>query len=680
MEDVVNQIQQTQILSNSWRSKENLIAFSNALFRQAFYQLGAEKVCLTVPAERKEGALGGRIETWHLEGSKKEESFVALANGVQTLLATNPTIKPGEIGILCRTNNNCGEIAASLETLGIRASAGQGLLVETRECRFALAALRYMNNENDRLALVEIMDLAGTQWLADLMSHPDQTKETWNQDPLVLQLNQGRENMKYWTPLEALEEAISRVQLLRRIKAWPKPGLAVSNLDALRAACHAYMDLSTARRSAVTVDGFLKYVKDGEIEQAKGTDNQAVNVLTYHGAKGLEWPWVILTDLDSAPKYSVFEVQVEGAADFQIEDPLANRWIRYWPWPFGSQKQFAPLNEKMDDLPVSLTANQMALQEAQRLLYVGITRAKDGLVLAVRRGENSRGDISIKTQWMDLLTDKEGNPIIEWPLEEGPQTLQVGDTSISVTNQIFAGDSLMPPKDKKDALQYLPDLPEGSKDFPPARVSPSGLSGQPCDLDGASWEIIEQFPTRLSVVGNPEMNLLGNAVHGYLGADRPALSPETKQQLAKANIKNWEMEGVLDEAELVAVGNQLWNYLGRTYPDALVRKEWPMTLRTKEGQHMQGWMDLLLELPNGYILVDHKNHKEESEKEDGQTFGGKEEAAHQSLEEIMKQYLPQMDAYQKAIETATGKPVLDILLHLPISGIMLKMKKRMIPA
>ncbi|MBV5343495.1 hypothetical protein JZU68_07760, partial [bacterium] len=81
-----------------------------------------------------------------------------------------------------------------------------------------------MNNQNDKLALAEMMQGFGAQspgydWLSELMKDPKQTKDTWETNPLIENLNQGRCNMKYWTPLEALEEAISRTLLLRKVKA-----------------------------------------------------------------------------------------------------------------------------------------------------------------------------------------------------------------------------------------------------------------------------------------------------------------------------------------------------------------------------------------------------------------------------------------------------------------------------
>ena len=106
----------------------------------------------------KSGSMGGletdTIEAWHLLAKNNTEEALAIANGIRDLIERVPGVKPGDIAILCRKNDTCKEIATCLEALGVRASVGQGLLMDTRECMLATAALRYMNNQADTISVL----------------------------------------------------------------------------------------------------------------------------------------------------------------------------------------------------------------------------------------------------------------------------------------------------------------------------------------------------------------------------------------------------------------------------------------------------------------------------------------------------------------------------------------------
>src|SRR5690606_29050930 len=102
---------------------------------------------------------------------------------------------------------------------------------------------------------------------------------------------------------------------------------------------------------------------------------------------------------------------------FDPADPLGQRWIRYWPWPLGQQKE-APLRDRAlaSDSTRAVAAavgRQVAQRDGRervRLLYVGFTRARDHLVLAVPL--DAKGNS--RTAWLDELVDEQGT-ILELP-------------------------------------------------------------------------------------------------------------------------------------------------------------------------------------------------------------------------------------------------------------------------
>jgi len=665
MEEVVAQVGSSDVLKYSWRSKERLISFTNAVFCEVFHKMGKDKVCLKVPDERALKAQGGLLETWLLTVKNNPDETSAIASGAKDLLTRMPALKPGDLAILCRTNSKCTDIAAALEKLGIRASVGQGLLIETQECRLAIAALRYMNNQFDSLALAELMKFSAAgdareAWLSELMRDPETTKARWNDQTSIAPLNEGRSLLKYWTPVEALEEAISRSGLLRLIKAWPNPGLAISNLDALRGACQKYIEQCESRRSAATVDGFIIYLQAAETEQASGIGEQAVTVLTYHKSKGLEWPWVVLTDLDSAPRSSVYGVSIEAAAQFDLANPLANRAIRYWPWPFGAQRNYSQLDDRINELPLLQSVQDKAVYEEQRLLYVGMTRAKDGLVLAVRKSETNKS-VSLKTGWLDALQDAGGNGVVNLSYEVGSQVCQIGQARIPFDVYEYLPDNSGAVYAATAGREYLPALPVEKYEYPIACLTPSGLAaagGGSTDEGGSpavTWQIVERFGARIAIKGKPEMDLLGSAVHAYLAVDVASIDEGEKVRLAGEILHRWGVDVSVDADDVVAAGQRLADLIDARYPGCRAFHEWPMTYRNEKGQLLQGWIDLLLETVDGYVIIDHKDYPG------------------QEAEERAAKYIPQMQAYRAAVERATGRPVIDVLLHLPISGMVMRL-------
>lgn len=648
MGEIVRLIKASKILEHSWRSRENLLSFTNAVFTQVFHEMGADKVTLKVPPERAEQAEGGCLKSWHLTVKNNPDEAAAIANGIRELIEDTPDIRPGDIAVLCRTNAWCKDISTELERLGVRASVGKGSLLDANECQLAVAALRYMNNPGDTVALAELMQISSaTDWLVDLMSDPINTKQQWHNSPIVQRLTEGRGHIPCWTPLEALEQAIDRIDLLAIIKSRPNPSLAVSNLDALRGACREYIELCRSHRSAATIEGFIAYLEEMKPEQAEGTGEHTVKVLTYHGAKGLEWPWVVLTGLGTEPRFDVFGVHIEAAQQFDPSNPLADRKIRYWPWPFGKQKSNTGLDARIDNLSCKAAIQAKAEKEAQRLLYVGMTRAKDGMVLAIRKQGNR-----LNTGWLDVLKGADGESVINWDTGPGGDILRIGNAEIPIEITEYDADDLGLPGLISDRDQYIPVWPASIPDYPPARISPSGLG---IVTDNIAFDILCNYNSRINIKGQPEMDALGSAVHAYLALDYNGMTAEMRSEVAQGILKRWGVDTALDSDELLAAGQKLVDFINEHYPRCRVYKEWPISFHNDEGQLIQGWIDMLLETPDGWVIIDHKS------------YPGTD------IDKLVKEYAPQLMAYKEAVEKATNRPVIEMLLHLPVSGLILKL-------
>ena len=110
------------------------------------------------------------------------------------------------------------------------------------------------------------------------------------------------------------------------------------------------------------------------------TDDDAVRILTIHGAKGLEFPITIVSGMTTRAQSRTAGVQLRFPHD---RDTYALRVsARVTTEEF---ERYAPIDEQMD------------FHEKLRLLYVAMTRARDHLVVSVHRPAKEPG--ADRTTW-----------------------------------------------------------------------------------------------------------------------------------------------------------------------------------------------------------------------------------------------------------------------------------------
>jgi ATP-dependent helicase/nuclease subunit A len=82
---------------------------------------------------------------------------------------------------------------------------------------------------------------------------------------------------------------------------------------------------------------------------------------------------------------------------------------------------------------------------------------------------------------------------------------------------------------------------------------------------------------RLALSGKVEMNLLGEAVHRFLAADRgPSEAGESRRNLAGRILIRWAIS-TLSVDELVVASDRLHGYIRDTWPNSTVLREVPLT-------------------------------------------------------------------------------------------------------
>ena len=658
MAAVASTIPEYKTLEYSYRSRKTLVDLANEIFTRAFSTMDPKDVALGIPPDRKEKAVGGSVEAWHLNGRNKDHYMQALAAGIADLIRTRG-VTPNQICVLLRSNEDCAALAGALATWNIPASAPSGSLLATAECQLVMAAFRYCVDRHDTVALATLLALYGEtpDWLEKL--HRAKTdwlgrsEEERKQTDFAAELRntgflKALEKKADATPMEILEHVITALDLDGKVSAMSYPDRRMSNIEELRRRCAEYMKQALLDRRAATPAGFVAALNAADAGQAAGFGPNTVNVMTYHKAKGLAWPIVILASLDADNKGGAFGIRAGQSAPFDAEHPLNGRTIHYWPWPFGKVQNNAPLEEALDGNRLQTDAIKREREEMKRVFYVGFTRARDEVIFAfaskppttteLKRNPDAPNRLLIR--WLDSLSDV---PLLTFPAEEGPGELTVGTAHFPITTRSFSADAeivpLPSPAVFADARRDLSGVPTF-----PARLSPSGAS-----CGNGKAKLLCQWNYRNAVrCKEGKYNLLGNAFHSFI-----ALNPQQERTgIAARLLKNWTVEDAAAPETLAECADNLYRWIADTYPGAKIGCEVPMTCHDENGTLYQGFIDMLLELPDGsYVIIDHKTHPAEFD-----------------AEAYAASCAGQLRIYRQAVEEATGKPVRQTVIHLPNLG------------
>lgn len=642
-------------LGTSYRARPSLVRFVDAAFGPPFARAGfsPEEVAFSGANRSERDGASSAFARWDVQGRNAGVRAGRLAAAVDHLLGSpvdwaieSDGARPprgADVAILCRSNAAVTEIATALGARGLRVAVARPGLMAQPEVELLVAALRWIADRRDTLAAAELARLAGRDeraWL-EVAFDEDQDAAFHAAVTVAADLAALRDRRHDLTPAEVLNAVLNVDGVLDVVRGWGDAEARLASLEALRDLAEEYQTSERAARRSVTLAGLCARLTEDDPGQPQSAHPDAVHVLTYHGAKGLEWPIVVLADLDKEPKASPFGLTAEtddGAdpsgsdrSGSDRSDPLANRRLRYWPWPYGAQKKGTGLDEAATEAPQGRAAAQHELLERTRLLYVGATRAKDHLVFAV----NGK-----KTQtWLEELRGEDGTKLVTF---DGDR-MQVGPRSFDMKPAIDL--AALPDHVAQPDPEHMP-LPTDRVDHPPQRLRPSGASVR------RTPEIVEivRLGDRIALAGTPDMRALGEACHGFFAWDASDRSDERRHSQARAILGRWGV-AQLSADDLVTMSDRLRTFLTRRFPGATPRHEWP--LHVPRGlQVVAGRIDLLVDLGSAFAVVDHKSFPARIEGD----------------EDRLRAFAGQAALYAEAVEAATGRPCREFWLHQPVVG------------
>ena len=507
-------------------------------------------------------------------------------------------VTPGDVAILFRSREAHREFQAGLESRGIPAFVYKGLgFFDADEIKDYRALLRFLADPTSELRtaallrsrLVRITDaalagLAGRLSPALLSREPPPELDALDPDDRAMLLRL-RASMPGWL---AAVDRVAPADLLDRVHAdcayayelqGPRLVQARENLKKMRGLVRRLQNrgFATLPRVADHVDRL-----SGDVSNAVVDAFDAVNLMTVHAAKGLEFPVVFLVELargtgGAAPAIRLVSDRGDGEPSVSVA-------------PFRSD---ADEDQRLRDR-----------EETKRLLYVAATRARDRLYLSATLTEGvivARSGSFATVLPRSLLARLSAAPVdaerLAW---SGP-----GGRAHTFV--------LVGPEVAESGLGFLR---AGSTDTEDDRLSPWQPTSGPPRVQVT--EIAAAVPAGVSQTGAAGADpVLGRLVHRLLQRDsgQPGTGPQTPDAEARViQLMSGEERGREDHRQVAAEAAALYHRtLGRPDIAALLNGDClfdvPFSMRrddldpAEDGVIVRGVVDCLRRWPDGRLTV-----------------------------------------------------------------------------
>ena len=622
----------SETLKQNFRSLPPVIDWVNHVFARWMVESDGQPKYIPLDPEPEEGVsppvryIGGEIGG--VIGEVRRREADAIASAIGTAVRSGWEVRDGserrpaayrDVCILMPTRTGLPVLELALEDADVPYRLETPSLVyATQEIQDLLNCLSAIDDPTDQVSVVAALrspafacsdvDLlefveAGGQF--DYLAESDAPLGYVSEALAVLKAFHDRR--RWLSPAALIEEFLRERRLMelalddaRPRERWRRYRFLVERAQAFVAAGE------TSLRSFIEWAGRQRE-KDAVVRETPipESDENAVRVMTVHGAKGLEFPVLVLTGLNAARRHR------PGAALFHRESGRVEVKVGSGESSF----QTAGYEELSED------DKRRDEEEFVRLMYVAATRARDHLIVSLYR--NSRGKNSAAAQ-IEGFMEGAGHLWERFDppaLEDGSLAATPIETGTPEGDTPAARQQWMEERDTVYAAQSRP-----------FSVAATRLALEAKD----EQEDIPDEPWRRGRAGTS----IGRAVHAVLQVV-DLKTGRGLDDIAKAQAAAEGVPGRSDDVARLARRALDSSLVKRALESGRWWRETPVAGPVGDGI-VDGFIDLLFEEDDGLVIVDYKTDALPSDDE---------------IERAMSRYRLQGGGYALALSKATGAHV-----------------------
>lgn len=675
---VADSIGNRETLKHSYRSVEPLVRFSNAVFTKAFKEIPAKEVELSMPEKNGNNShIEAPLRLW--PWAKKAD----LAKMIQQFILKElqkpkeDRIQPKEIAVLARKNDDLDDLAVELGKLNVPVCREFNKIKDSRSGKLIKALLTLIAAPSNQQARAEVVFLTEQgRTLTDIIENRlDNMREEEGQhtylldSPILSRLwklmhfgktedQKNKHNLLAYQSISALVETlIIELDLYSVVQGWENTSAEENNLAVFVELAQKYEDSSNKLAMPATVTGFISYFCD---QDKKGAANdEGVRLFTFHKSKGLEWKVVILLSLDkdTAIPSDVAMRNMLGCHNHREEDPTPENTnppmtISIVRNIYGKrQSSIDAVTSRLQEHRLWETIRNQEIEESKRLLYVAVTRARNILVLAAKTDASGN---TVNLNWFksiglegitSTIPSGEGNidlfnlgscfRVERLPLQG--QSLEWSEESGRKTHDIFR------------EYSYLDNN---------YKLVPSQAGRTPHDI-----RPINRMEHRLTVSNKKEEEAkMGDFIHHVFCCMDDGISLE--QIIELRNSYGFSEKNMPEPEKLYDSWDFLTYTLTKEFGPSLSRHhEMPFRFNDSLGRLATGFIDLIWETEDGYVIVDYKTCP-----------GNYNLVFSPESEHFAGRHGDQLNCYQEYLEKTSEKPILSKIIYYPVTQFITEIK------
>ncbi len=463
---------------------------------------------------------------------------------------------------------------------------------------------------------------------------------------------------KYLPLDELVWEAIGKSNFFYYASAMPG---GVSRQANLKLLVDRANDLKSSR--IVTLGHFIDFIDkmsvgsgDLGVANVLGEDEDVVRLMSIHKSKGLEFPVVIISGLGR--KFNFMDAQ----GDLMLHKHLG----------IGLSKVNTVLRTKSKTLPQFAIREQLkreTLSEEMRVLYVGLTRPVDQLILFATVRDVTQKQ-KLWTRATDILSLITSGGFIDWIM-----TSLIEDREVVINyldQQSLAKVTLEEAFREKTQLQKMNEMLSASNenlyklskdmdafkevdvklayepiksiaDYKPIKITVSSKKNEE-EQDVYSLAKMYDAPKFISDENSITPAKLGSAMHTIF--EKIDIHMSSSEAQVEAFIKQLTDQNLIETALIEKIDRlKVLRFLRsdlvkRLQTSKRIFRETPFVLK-EDGQLIQGIIDIYFEVEDELVLVDYKTDKVDQN----------------TVVNVSQRYKLQLDLYEKALVKLTGKRV-----------------------